>query len=269
MNQKISVLMCTYNAWNYLKNTIQSILDQTYINFELLILDNWSSDTTIENIKSFKDKRINWFVSEKNLWPYWWLNLLLKKASWEYIAIQDHDDLWHPEKLEKQMYFLQKNPNLFWCGTSCKMLYEFDGSYFHYKFPQRSYYVIHPSVLFKNIPWLMYDEQEKYMWDVFFLKNKLCWGEKKLSSIDEVLITHIIQSNYTNASFSWFKINKSCILRLFDVHGFSLYTIMALWFELMRKLLYPTLKKYEKFGIMVWLEQLPFRLMGFKIIKTK
>lgn len=264
---KVSILICAYNSWNYIKNTIQSVLNQTYDSFELLILDNNSSDQTIKNIESFKDNRIKLFKSDKNLWSYWWLNFLLKKAKWEYIAIQDHDDLRHPLKIEKQINFLKENRELIGCGTTCKMLFEYDWSYFNYKFPERSFYVIHPSLIFKNRPGLLYDEKEFYMWDAFFQKKILCLWEKKLWTIDEILTTHIIQWNYNNASFSWFKINKSCIKRLFYIHSFW-YAFLSMWFELLRKALYPMLKANKQLNVILWLEQLPFLLMGYKIYKN-
>ena len=99
----VSVLICTYNSWDYIFNTLQSVIFQTYKNIEILILDNNSSDETVNNIKSFKDPRIKIFEQNKNIWPYQWLNVLLEKAKGEYIAIQDHDDLRHPKKIEKQI----------------------------------------------------------------------------------------------------------------------------------------------------------------------
>lgn len=264
----VSVLMCSYNAWEYIKQTIESVLCQSYMPFEFLILDNNSSDQTVTIIQSFDDKRIKLIQSKTNLWPYWWLNKLLEQATGEYVAIQDHDDLWHPEKLKKQIHFLSNNTQFIACGTTCKMLFEYDGSYFNYIFPQKSFYGIHPSLVFKNIPGLLYDEKELYMWDAYFQKTILCKWEKRLANIDEVLTTHIVNAKYQNASFSRFMFNSSCIKRIFDVHWFSLYACMVLGFELTRKILYPTLKRYEKYGTIVRLEQLPFRLKGFKIMQS-
>ena len=90
----VSILICTYNAENSIKQTLDSCLNQIYQNFEILIHDDWSKDKTIEVIKWMNDKRIKIIKSWEKLWPYWWLNFLLENAKWEYIAIQDHDDLW-------------------------------------------------------------------------------------------------------------------------------------------------------------------------------
>ncbi len=123
---KVSILICTYNSWKYILSTISSVLVQKFFNFELLILDNNSSDNTVKNILSFNDERIKLFRSEKNYWPYAGLNYLLEKSNWEYIAILDHDDLWASDKLEKQVNFLNKNSNYIWCWTRTFMYYESD-----------------------------------------------------------------------------------------------------------------------------------------------
>ena len=109
MIPKVSILLCSYNAELYVRDTLQSLLNQTYVNIEILILDNNSKDTTVEIIKSYKDTRIHLYPSEKNLGPYGGLNFLLEKAIGNYIAIQDHDDIWHSEKIKKQINFLEQH----------------------------------------------------------------------------------------------------------------------------------------------------------------
>jgi hypothetical protein len=147
------------------------------------------------------------------------------------------------------------------------MVFKYNNTYFDYVFPKKSFYVIHPSLLFRNRPWLAYNTKELYMGDAYFMKHILCVWKKKLGTINEVLTTHIIQANYSNASFSRFKINKSCIKRLFDVHWWSIYTFCALGFELIRKAIYPILKRHKKFGTILKIEQFPFKLLWFKIHK--
>jgi len=105
----VSVIISAYNAEKFLIPTLKSVLQQTYKNIEVLIFDDASRDNTYGLRKKITDDRIKRFRSEKNLGPYKGLNYLLDKAQGEYIAIQDHDDIWHSEKLEKQIDFLQKN----------------------------------------------------------------------------------------------------------------------------------------------------------------
>lgn len=84
---KVSILICAYNSGKYIFPTIKTVLAQSLQDFELLILDNNSSDGTVKNILSFQDNRIKLFQEKINHGPYGGLNFLLEKASWEYIAI--------------------------------------------------------------------------------------------------------------------------------------------------------------------------------------
>ncbi len=113
----ISILVVMYNAEKYILATLKSCLNQTYNHFELLVLDNGSSDQTIEKLSIIHDPRIEVFKLKKNLGAYAGLNYLLEKAKGGLIAIQDHDDLWLPDKLNKQVNWLQENPEAAGCGT--------------------------------------------------------------------------------------------------------------------------------------------------------
>ena len=85
--------MPAYNAESYINDAIQSILDQTYSHFELLICDDGSKDNTVQVISSFQDNRIKFFKNEKNLGNLKTTNFLFSKCRGEYIAIQDADDI--------------------------------------------------------------------------------------------------------------------------------------------------------------------------------
>lgn len=188
----VSVLIVTYNPGEYLKNTIFSCISQTYKNIEILILDNNSNEDILEYFPN--DSRVRYFKSEKNLGPYRGLNYLLEKAQGKYIAIQDHDDIWHPEKIEKQVDFLEKNPEFIGSGTNTIMYYEADKSYFEYFLDEKNYYTIHPSVLFRNSGSFFYDTHEtEYMCDAWSLKKNLCHGEKKIYNLSEPLTLHLIK----------------------------------------------------------------------------
>lgn len=232
---KVSILIVAYNAWDYIINTIKSVLAQSYTNFEILILDNNSSDNTIENIESFRDHRIQLFQWAKNIWPYAGLNYLLKKSSWEYIAIQDHDDIWHSHKLKIQISFLEKNTKYKGCWTNTVMYYEYDKKYFLYSLKRNNYYTIHPSLVFRYDPYFKYDQTLTYFWDAYSQKFHLCKWDKKIYTIETPLTLHIIKDNYQNYSYSWFKISHSCIQRIFDVHNVSFYSFLIIFYEIFRK----------------------------------
>lgn len=107
----ISIITPTYNSLQFIDNTIQSILNQSYTNWELLITDDCSTDGTWDLLKqyTFKDNRIKIFQLEKNSGPGVARNHSIKQATGRFIAFCDSDDVWLPDKLEKQVNFLTKN----------------------------------------------------------------------------------------------------------------------------------------------------------------
>jgi len=99
----VSIVIPTYNRANLISMSIESVLNQTYKNFELIIVDDCSTDNTQEVISNFKDPRIRYIRHDQNLGGSAARNLGIKMARGEYIAFQDSDDEWLPEKLVKQM----------------------------------------------------------------------------------------------------------------------------------------------------------------------
>ncbi len=109
MNDLVSIIMPSYNTAQYIKNTIQSVLNQTYTNWELIIVDDCSNDNTNEVLNTITDQRIMIFKNEKNSGAAVSRNKALREAKGRWIAFLDSDDLWMPEKLEKQISFMKKN----------------------------------------------------------------------------------------------------------------------------------------------------------------
>lgn len=111
MNKLVSVIMPNYNSGKYISQAIESVLNQTYENVELIIVDDCSTDNSIEIIKSFqnKDNRIKLFKNEKNSGAAVSRNRAIKEANGVWIAFLDSDDIWMPDKLEKQIGFMTDN----------------------------------------------------------------------------------------------------------------------------------------------------------------
>lgn len=105
----VSIIMPSYNTAKFITDTIQSVLNQTYQNWELLIVDDCSTDNSDEVIASFNDPRIKIFKNEKNSGAAISRNKAIAEAAGKWIAFLDSDDLWLPEKLEKQINFMRKN----------------------------------------------------------------------------------------------------------------------------------------------------------------
>ncbi len=111
MNELVSIITPSYNSEKFISETIQSVQNQTYKNWEMLIVDDFSQDKTVEIIKNFSknDNRISQIALSENLGTGNARNIALKAAKGRYIAFLDSDDLWKPNKLEKQLDFLVKN----------------------------------------------------------------------------------------------------------------------------------------------------------------
>ena len=105
----VSIIMPSYNTAPYIEETIQSVLNQTYTNWELIIVDDCSTDNTDEVLETIKDDRIRCFKNEKNSGAAVSRNKALREAKGQWIAYLDSDDLWMPEKLEKQIEFMEEN----------------------------------------------------------------------------------------------------------------------------------------------------------------
>ena len=110
MDGLVSIIMPSWNTANFIGKSIQCVVDQTYTNWELLIVDDCSADYTDDVVKPFlADKRIKYFKNEKNSGAAMTRNRAMREAQGEWIAFLDSDDLWMPEKLEKQVEFMKKN----------------------------------------------------------------------------------------------------------------------------------------------------------------
>jgi len=113
MNPKVSINLCCYNSEKYLWETLQSVADQTYKNWELVIINDGSIDTTEPIINDFNQWGYlvtDHYQSNRGLGAS--RNKSLELSRGEYIAFLDHDDIWFPEKVEKQVYILDNHPDI-------------------------------------------------------------------------------------------------------------------------------------------------------------
>ena len=108
---KISVIIPAYNAMNYLPETLKSVLKQTFTDFEILIVNDGSSDDIVEWVSQITDPRVK-LISQTNQGVSAARNMGIRKSQGEYIALLDADDLWEPVKLEKQVRKLEANPSI-------------------------------------------------------------------------------------------------------------------------------------------------------------
>lgn len=123
----VSIILSTYNRAHTLKETIDSILNQTYKNFELIIVDDGSTDNTKELIESYKDERILAHYREENQFYCVAANYGIAQAKGGYIAFATSDDIWESNKLELQINYMEARPECGACFTFADMIDENGG----------------------------------------------------------------------------------------------------------------------------------------------
>ena len=211
MSKKISVLMSVYNDEKNLPKSIQSILNQSYENFEFLILDDCSTDGTFGVLSEYvkKDERIKIFKNDKNIGLTKSLNYLINNSRGELIARQDSDDVSYKNRFYMQLKFMEEN-NLDACSSLAKIkgknkVIPFFSRYFNPKFViNYKNPIIHGSLMIyskvlKDVG--LYDEKFYYAQDYKLIKD-LIKGPYKLKILKKVLydlnMTNNISQIYNN-----------------------------------------------------------------------
>ena len=205
---KVSVILTSFNHEKYLKESINSVLNQTFKDFELFIIDDGSSDNSWDIIKSYNDKRIIKIKHEKNLGQNLTMELI-KQFKGEYFAVAHCDDRWEKEKLQKQVEYMEKHQDVAACFTWIKLINE-DGeeidsndgkTYTNFNIKNKSRYeflnhffyngncLCHPSVLIRTK--VQIDENlfsnglgaipDLYRWIKLSLNHKIYIYEEKLA----------------------------------------------------------------------------------------
>ena len=114
--------MPVYNGEKYLSEAIQSILDQTYTDFEFIIVNDGSSDQSVNIIKEFNDKRIILLQNDTNKGNYPCRNLGMQTARGKYICVMDADDISEPGRLQTQFQYMERNHDTGICGSFARSI---------------------------------------------------------------------------------------------------------------------------------------------------
>lgn len=199
---KVSILMPVYNGAVYLSEAIQSILDQTFTDFEFLIIDDGSSDDSYSVAASFSDVRIRLIRNNKNLGLVASLNTGLELARGEYIARMDADDISLPDRLSRQVDFMDAHPDVSICGSwllafSGNMLSEWHSPLSHNKIHARLLFqsaLFHPTVLIRMS--LIISHQLRYRNDFPYAEDYELWSRSqpygRYANIGEILLRYRI-----------------------------------------------------------------------------
>jgi glycosyltransferase involved in cell wall biosynthesis len=203
MDNLISVILPVYNGEKYLDESIQSILSQTHKNFELIIINDGSTDKSDHEIRKFlNDKRVKYF-SRANKGLVHTLNEAINYSSGDYIARMDQDDICSPERLKKQLNFM-KTQNIDICGSSYEIINEFGTKIKTIKSLNENFEIflsammvpfIHPSVMFRNFfkeQDIFYGNNSKLEAEDYDLWIKLYGKNLVFGNINDVLIKYRI-----------------------------------------------------------------------------
>ena len=127
----VSVVMKVYNGERFLREAVDSVLAQTYPDFELVIIDDGSTDHSEEIIRSYQDDRIHFLQNEKNMGLCATQNKVIAAARGKYIAVMDCDDISYPNRLMEQVAYLDEHPETMMCGTFRKDIVDGEEQFFH------------------------------------------------------------------------------------------------------------------------------------------
>lgn len=147
----VSVIMSVYNGERYLQRAVESILAQTYKNIELIVFDDGSTDNTFAILKRFKEQNQNIHLQrlKKNIGLTNSLNKAIELSNGTYIARMDADDISLPKRLEKQVDYLERNPQVIAVGTAFKLIDDYGGLIKQYQFSNQ-HHILKWNLLFFN-----------------------------------------------------------------------------------------------------------------------
>jgi len=207
MKPEISVVMAVYNAEVFLRQAIESILSQTFQNFEFIIVDDGSKDKSNEIIQSYKDYRIR-LLEQRNMGISISLNNAIKISESRFIARMDSDDISFPNRLELQFNFLSNNPEYILVGTNAQVI-DINGD-FVYKsrlptdwegiksnFPNSSFF--HSSVMFRKSSFYLAGGYYEPISKLNCFEDSLLWNKMKvfgkMANIYQPLIYYRLSPN--------------------------------------------------------------------------
>lgn len=236
MQPKITVLMPVYNSEPYLRQAIESILDQTYKDFELLVINDGSYDHSENILHSYSDSRIRVVRNAKNIGLISTLNKGIDLSRGEFIARMDSDDFSSPQRLEKQLHFLTNNPAVGVCGTAVEVM----DSDIKWQYPEDPNVmkcmflfacpIAHPSVMIRKsillesgIRYRNFTHAEDY-----FLWVELT-GVTQVTTIPDVLLSYRRHSNQVSTKFHKLQKINSCRIKLYQLNRLGIQPSAEEW----------------------------------------
>ena len=289
----LSVVMAVYNGEKYLKEAIDSILNQSFGDFEFIIVNDGSTDDTQLILESYKDARIR-IISQQNAGLSKSLNRGIAIATGQFIARIDADDNALPHRLEKQMEVLTKHPNIVLLGSNANII-DKEGNYLYTSSLKSS--VEHPSIFETSNPFFhssvvfrktVFDECGGYNEEVIHhFEDKLLWAKMfahgQLANLQEALINYritphsisnktkegfILQKKISNTYLSGGKINTKDYQRFLAINKITTNRRHALYYNRIAKIHLFTYRNKEKAiqHAILSLKCAPFNLGALKVL---
>jgi len=243
----VSIIMPAYNCGNFIGLALESVINQTYQNWEVIIVDDCSTDNTAEVVQDFmrKDSRIKYYKLDQNSGAAMARNKAIEIAKGKYLAFLDSDDIWFPEKLMKQISFMEKNNYGFTCTSYTKI--DENGKYLNRTIiakPKLDY-----NGILKSCPGnstVIYNAEKLGKFKIPNIKKRndyIMWlqvvkKEKYLYGINEVLGSHRIRKNAISRNklslvkYHWIVYRKIEKLSIFKSVYLVIYWITATIFKL-------------------------------------
>jgi len=241
---KVTVLMPVYNAEKYLSEAVDSILGQTFSDFEFLIIDDGSSDNSIDIIRSYNDARIRLVRNGQNLGISKTLNKGIELASAELIARMDADDISLPERLRKQFNFMTKNPQYALVSSNVKEISECGKTLTFYERDTKLFYfnltfycwIYHPSVMYRKEA-----VQDVGMYPDAFSEDFRLWSKLirkyRIFNLQDILLKYRITSQSTSISVYADEYSESSMKQMIDnlkYYAGEDYALPVAWLEAYR-----------------------------------
>lgn len=241
MSALVDVVMPVYNAAPYLKQSIESILDQTFADFQFIIIDDGSTDGSWEILESYaqEDERIILLRNQKNSGICLSLNTAIAKGRWTYIVRMDADDISYPDRIHRQVAFMEQHTDVGVCGCDMRCIDEKGNVLFAKRYPSIDKDIREKLFFFNPIShsWAIIrrDVFDKTPWydDTYILAEDLelrfaIWTHAHFANIPQTLLDYRIYAN--NSTYSKFRkmITQAIKTRRHAIKKYG-YTPSMLW----------------------------------------
>lgn len=263
---QLTVLMPVYNAEKYLAEAIESILQQSFRDFEFLIIDDGSTDRSVEIVQSYADPRIRFIQNEKNLGISATLNKGIALAAAEYIARMDADDISYPDRLAKQLAYMQAHPACAMVSSLVRVMTEdgefvrvdkFESDYFYYNLTFICW-IYHPTVMYRKSA-----VKEVGMYAVLYAEDfELFWQLSRkytFYNLPEVLLDYRVTNQSLHQVLKkeeYTQAQQEQLLRNFRYYAGQNYTIKESYIECLQHNFEPLLAEQSVSSVLACIAEL-------------